>query len=348
MAGVIAGTEQKQLWFHGTANQKIVAEIEARCVGSQLDPVVEIRSAEGTPLDLQWQQSELQGDARASVTLPADGLYVAQVHDLQFKAAGGSIFCLIVGDLPPSSIAYPATLTSAETSVRNAQSECRFFDAVTIRQTDGSAAIQSGSSILPLPAPLRTLNGVVVAEPLEGTFPETAIDATFTASPFPPLFVSGRIAAPGEKDNILLTVTPGQSLYFQLVRTHHCSPPRGHLAVFNGDALLAQNDGNSGADDPAISVTVPEAVTQLKIRIRDINEKGSQASAYQLHVARADRPAFTLSTGEESIQLPLNGSVPVRLSVVCIVTIVSLYRFDSPYDCRHFLRVDRTAHDRRE
>lgn len=314
IAGVIAGTEQKHLWFQGTANQKIVAEVEARRVGSKLDPVVEIRSAAGTPLDLQWQQSELQGDARASVTLPADGLYVAQVHDLQFKAAGGSIFRLIVGDLPPSSIAYPATLTSAETSVRTL-SRNAVSDAVSIRRTDGSAAIQSGSSILPLPA-LRTLNGVVVAEPLEGTFPETAIDATFTASPFPPLFVSGRIAAPGEKDNILLTVTPGQSLYFQLSARTISSPLRGHLAVFNGDALLAQNDGNSGADDPAISVTVPEAVTQLKVVIRDINEKGSQASAYQLQVARADRPAFALSTGEESIQLPLNGSVPVRLSVV--------------------------------
>lgn len=314
VAGVIAGTEQKHLWFQGTANQKIVAEVEARRVGSKLDPVVEIRSAEGTPLDLQWQQSELQGDARASVTLPADGLYVAQVHDLQFKAAGGSIFRLIVGDLPPSSIAYPATLTSAETSVRTL-SRNAVSDAVTIRQTDGSAKIQSGSSILPLPA-LRTLNGVIVSEPMEGTFPESAIDATFTASPFPPLFVSGRIAAPGEKDNFLLTVTPGQSLYFQLSARTISSPLRGHLSVFNGDTLLAQNDGNSGADDPAISVTVPEAVTQLKIRIRDINDKGSQASVYQLQVARADRPAFRLSTGEESIQLPLNGSVPVRLSVV--------------------------------
>ena len=314
VAGVIAGTEQKQLWFQGTANQKIVAEVEARRVGSKLDPVVEIRTVEGTPLDLQWQQSELQGDARATVTLPADGLYVAQVHDLQFRAAGGSIFRLIVGDLPPSSIAFPATLTSVETSLRTL-SRNSVSEAVSIRENKGSVAIQSGVAILPLPA-LRTLHGVQVTEPLEGTFPETAVDATFTATPFPPLFVSGRIAVPGETDTILLTVTPGQTLSFQLAARAISSPLRGHLELFNGDALVAHNDGNSGADDPAVSFAVPEAVTQLKIRIRDINEKGSQASAYQLQVARADRPAFTLSTDEDSIRIPQNGSTPVRLSVV--------------------------------
>lgn len=314
VAGVISGTEQKQLWFQGTANQKIVAEVEARRVGSKLDPVVEIRSAEGTPLALQWQQAELQGDARATVTLPADGLYVAEVHDLQFRAAGGSIWRLIVGDLPPSSIAFPATLTSVDTSLRTL-SKNSISDAVSIRESAGGITIQSGVAILPLPA-LRTLNGVHVTEPLEGTFPEAAVDATFTATPFLPLFISGRIAAPGETDTVLLTVTPGQTLNFQMAARAISSPLRGHLALFNGDAIVAQNDGNSGADDPTFNFKVPDGVTQLKVRMRDINEKGSQASVYQLQVARPDRPAFIMSTREESVRLPLNGSTPVRLSVV--------------------------------
>ncbi len=314
VAGVIAGTEQKQLWFQGTANQKIVAEVEAKRVGSKLDPVVEIRSAEGTPLALQWQQSELQGDARATVTLPSDGLYVAEVHDLQFRAPGGSIWRLIVGDLPPSSIAFPATLTSAETSVRTLNKDS-VSEAVSIRESEGSISIQSGTAILPLPA-LRTLHGVQVTEPLEGTFPEAAVDATFMASPFQPLFINGRITAKSEADTILLTVTPKQTLNFQLQARAISSPLRGHLALFNGDALVAQSDGNSGADDPTFNFAVPDGVAQLKVRVRDINEKGSRASSYRLEVARTDRPAFSMSTRAESIRLPQNGSVPVRLSIV--------------------------------
>lgn len=314
VAGVIAGTEQKQLWFQGAANQKIVAEVEAKRVGSKLDPVVEIRSAEGTPLALQWQQSELQGDARATVTLPSDGLYVAEVHDLQFRAPGGSVWRMIVGDLPPSSIAFPATLTSADTSVRTLNKDS-VSEAVSIRENEGGISIQSGTAILPLPA-LRTLHGVQVTEPLEGTFPEAAVDATFMTSPFQPLFISGRIAAKGQVDTVLLTVTPKQTLNFQLEARSISSPLRGHLSLLNGDAVVAQNDGNSGADDPTFNFAVPEGVTQLKVRVRDINEKGSQASSYRLQVARTDRPAFLMSTREESIRLPQNGSVPVRLSIV--------------------------------
>jgi len=314
VAGVISGTEQKQLWFQGTANQKIAVEVEARRVGSKLDPVVEIRSAEGTPLALQWQQAELQGDARATVTLPADGLYVAELHDLQFQAVGGSIWRLMVGDLPPSSIAFPATLAPTVTSFRTL-SKNAISEAVSLKENEGGIAIQSGVAILPFPA-LRTQNGVHVIEPLEGTFPEAAVDATFTATPFLPLFISGRIAVPGETDTVLLTVTPGQTLNFQLAARGISSPLRGHLALFNGDALVSQNDGNSGADDPTFNFVVPEGVTQLKVRVRDINEKGSQASVYLLQIARPDRPAFLLSTREESVRLPLNGSTPVRLSVI--------------------------------
>ncbi|MDA1229273.1 MAG: hypothetical protein O2856_00735, partial [Planctomycetota bacterium] len=157
---------------------------------------------------------------------------------------------------------------------------------------------------------------VQLTEPLEGTFPEAAVDASFTVTPFLPLFINGRISGAGETDTVLLTVTPGQSLNFQLAARAISSPLRGHLALFNGDALVAQNDGNSGADDPTFSFAVPEGVTQLKVRVRDINEKGSLASAYQLQVARTDRPAFALNTREESIRLPQNGSTPIRLSVV--------------------------------
>ena len=246
--------------------------------------------------------------------LPADGLYVAEVHDLQFQSPGGSVFRLIIGDLPPSSIAFPARLTAAETSLRTL-SKNAVSEPVSIRESEGGIAIQSGVAILPLPA-LRTLHGVHVIEPMEGTFPEAAVDAAFTATPFLPLFISGRIAAPGETDTVLLTVTPGQTLNFQLAARSISSPLRGHLSLFNGDALVAQNDGNSGVDDPTFNFAVPDGVTQLKVRVRDINEKGSQASVYQLQVARPDRPAFTMSTREESVRLPLNGSTPVRLSVV--------------------------------
>ena len=313
-SGLVSGAEQKRVWFKGTANQKIVAEVESRRVGSRLDPVIEIRSQAGTPLAIQWQQSDLRGDARTAVVLPADGLYFAEVHDLQFRAPGASPWRLLLGDLPPSSLAFPATVAAATTSLRTVGADA-ISEAVSVKTAAGQVAVDAGAPVLALP-PLKTEAGTLVLEPVDGTYPATAIDAAFTAAPFPALLVSGRITAPKEIDTVLLTVTPGQTLHFAVAARELSSPLRPHFAILNGDAVVAQNDGETGATDPALDFKVPDGVTQLKVQIKDLNGKGSANSTYRLLVSRTDRQAFQLSTRDAAPRLPVNGSVPLRLSVV--------------------------------
>ena len=50
VSGAISGTEQKRVYFPGQAGQRIVAEVESRRLGSGLDPVVEIKLENGTPV----------------------------------------------------------------------------------------------------------------------------------------------------------------------------------------------------------------------------------------------------------------------------------------------------------
>ncbi|MFM8725009.1 MAG: hypothetical protein ACKON9_07770, partial [Planctomycetaceae bacterium] len=151
VAGILNGTEQKRIWFKAKAGQKIVAEADARRLGSSLDPVVEIRSQQGGPLAVQWQQPDLLGDARAAVVIPADGLYYAELHDLQFQAPGGSIWRLFVGDLPPGSNAYPPVLTPGETAVRTVSAD-GVSQPVALRKAGASvAAATSPALLLPLP-----------------------------------------------------------------------------------------------------------------------------------------------------------------------------------------------------
>ncbi len=311
--GLIGGTEQKRVWFRGTAGQKIVAEVEARRIGSMLDPVIEIKSQSGTPLVVQWQQSELSGDARTAVTLPSDGLYMAEVHDLQFAAPGGSPWRLLLGDLPPASLAFPPSIAASAGAVRTVAADA-VSEPVTVRSLKGRLAIESGASLLPLPS-VRAEAGTYVTEPIDGPFAATPIDATMLAAPFPPLFINGRIAAAKEKDSVLLTVTPGQTLHFAAAARGLSSALRAKMSLYNGDAVVAQSDGEAGATDPQFSFAVPDKVTQLRLEVSDLNGKGSPSSIYRIQVSRADRPAFAVTTAEPAIRLPLNGSVPLRLNV---------------------------------
>ncbi len=315
VAGILAGTEQKRVWFKAKAGQKVIAEADARRLGSTLDPVVEIRSQQGAPLAIQWQQPDLLGDARAAVVIPADGLYYAELHDLQFQAPAGSIWRLFVGDLPPSAAAYPPVLTPGEIAVRTASSD-GLSQPVSLKKAGAAiTAATSPSIVLPLP-PVRIESGTHIVEPVDTTWAADPVDATFTAAPFPALLASGRITAPKEQDVINIKVTPKQNLHVSIAARGIASPLRPHLMLYNGDNLVAQNDGEAGATDPALNYEVPDGVAQLQIRIRDVSGKGSPSHVYRLQLARTDRHAFLLTTKDGGVRLPANGSVPLRISVI--------------------------------
>ncbi|MFN8708510.1 MAG: hypothetical protein ACK50J_17680 [Planctomyces sp.] len=314
VSGSIAGTEQKRVYFQGKAGQKISAEVEARRIGSGLDPVVEIRSANNSPLAIQWQQSELAGDARATTTLPTDGVYFVEIHDLQFQAPAGSFWRLLLGDLPPASAVFPPVLSASTTAVRSV-SGAGIAEPVTIRPNGSRLVLESGSALLPLGA-MVTQSGVEVTEPAPGAFDPAPLDAAFVTAPFLPLSINGRISAAGESDQVLLNVTAGQALNFHLMTRRFSSPLRGELLIYNGDALVASSNGESGTKEATADYTVAEGVKQLRVQIRDFTGRGSDASIYRLQIARKDRPGFELQTKDRSVRLPANGSAPLRLKVV--------------------------------
>ncbi|MCA9059249.1 MAG: hypothetical protein KDA85_12145 [Planctomycetaceae bacterium] len=313
VSGVIGAAETRRIWFQARAGQLLSAEVEARRVGSGLDPVVEIKTAGGSPLAIEWRRPDLDGDTRATFTVPADGVYVAEVHDLQYRAPGNSVWRLLVGELPPSGLAFPLAAGTAE-------SEVRLVDAVSgsdplkVAVAQSGVTIQAGQVLLPLPH-LRTQRGTLVSEPFDGTYATDPVDATFTAPPFAPLTICGRITMPGETDEILLKVTAGQALYFAAAAHTIGSPLRPELAVFAGSNRLGFSNGDAGTTDAAVSVTVPEGTSELRVRISDFTGRGSAGAVYQLSVSRSDRPDFVLQADRSSVSVPGNGSAPIRLSV---------------------------------
>ena len=97
--GSLSGGQQQQIYFAGVKGQRVVADVELKRLGGAANPVIEVKSPAGTPLKIGWGQNSLRGDARAELTLPADGIYAVELHDLTFNAPGTFPFRLKVGDL---------------------------------------------------------------------------------------------------------------------------------------------------------------------------------------------------------------------------------------------------------
>jgi len=304
VSGILAGTEQEQIWFQGRKGDVIVAEVEARRLGSRLDPVVEIKNSLGAPLAVQWQQAELAGDARVRVVLPEDGLYFAEIHDLRFRAPGNSHWRLLLGPLHAAALAFPTGSPETE-------------NAVALLGAAGAAesVTSANDAVLPVP-PLADSAATDVVEPIDGTFPETPFDAKFTAAPFSPMSVWGRISEDEQTDKFRLTVTPGQNLYFSVFARRLSSPLRPQIALRVGENVVMRSNGENGASDPSLTWTVPEKVESVQVEISDFTGRGSSSAMYRVDVSRNDRPGFRLEVATDRTRLPRNGAIPLRIQVV--------------------------------
>src|SRR5205085_2660953 len=95
--GSIPGSASVVATFTGKKGQRIVAEVEARRLGSALDPLLELYNA--GRVQVAWAQGlpRLGGDARLEALLPADGKYAVELRDVLYQGANPSYYRLKIG-----------------------------------------------------------------------------------------------------------------------------------------------------------------------------------------------------------------------------------------------------------
>ncbi|MGE3315295.1 MAG: LamG-like jellyroll fold domain-containing protein [Planctomycetaceae bacterium] len=96
--GVLSGSEQAKVYFNASAGQTFAVEVETRRLGAALDPVVEVKSASGAPLVIEWGRASNRGDVRTEFTAPADGFYFVELHDLSYNAPGANPYRIRIGE----------------------------------------------------------------------------------------------------------------------------------------------------------------------------------------------------------------------------------------------------------
>ena len=97
--GSLSGSDTLQTHFAGKKGQRIVIELEARRLGSNIDPILSL--LDPRQVQVAWSQGKtaLQGDARLSAVLPVDGQYTIELHDALYRAGSPGQFRLKVGEL---------------------------------------------------------------------------------------------------------------------------------------------------------------------------------------------------------------------------------------------------------
>src|SRR5205823_7590421 len=84
--GTLPSSGRLKTSFVGKKGERIVVDLEARRLGSAIDPVIELYDARQVQLAYSQSHTVLGGDARLETMLPADGQYTVELHDILYAA----------------------------------------------------------------------------------------------------------------------------------------------------------------------------------------------------------------------------------------------------------------------
>lgn len=321
--GNLNGGQELRVYFEGKRGQRIVADVELKRLGGKANPVLELKTAKGTPIGIAWGQSRLAGDARLEQTLPADGIYFVELHDLVYRGGNANTFRIKLGDLKLMDVPYPVAAVPGEHKFHGIGSGLTAAEEWT-----AAVAAVANASRATLALPMETAvagpwptvqlsDGIEVVEPAGLDEPRPTVDATFTVAPNRPIGLNGRIGTKGERDVYLLTVTPGANLRLTLQSQSIGSSLEGEIAVRlpGSPTPFAISGDQPNENDPALNVVVPGNTSQVEVVVRDLFNRHDPAAVYRLIVAPATRPDFQLTTATAVLSAPEDGTAILELTV---------------------------------
>ena len=321
VSGTISGAQLIKTYFQGKAGQHIIADVEAKRIGATLTPVLEIKTATGTPLKIEWGKPEFRGDARVETTIPADGMYYVELHDLSYAAPGVNPFRLKLGDLKLADSVLGGVTLGTETQVGLSGPGLDLGLRLSASATEAPIALPTQ---LPLPANLGisapapfllvSPGAVAVEAPVAGQ--PQVVDARMLPSSQGPVTFFGVLGQRKERDVVVLQVVPGQKLNFQVSAIAVDSPLDPQLQILKhpeGNVLAAGE--NPGAREVALDFTVPADQSQIQLAIRDLRARGGASFRYRLRIMPAGQPDFSLTVAADRIQLPIDGAAVTQIDV---------------------------------
>ena len=288
--GQVAGNDVDFFRFHGKKGQLIVVDAQCARIGSGIDPTIRLTSGAANRAYIASADDSpgLLTDARLTAVLPEDGDYVVELSDSRYQGASRPVYRLVVGAVPMAEEIYPLGGRAGETvglELRGGTLAGVKIAAATVSPPFGTDlfAPRISSAMLapgPVAAETPTLDVESLAPLVVSHYPEIR-EAADPASPpsrsVAPVVLNGRIDPPGDEDQFILAVTPGQRLRVKVQAYEHGSALDAVLRMLgNGGAVLANGDDTNvplppkngqpqslALPDPSLEFTIPGGTNEI-------------------------------------------------------------------------------------
>ncbi len=289
--GLSSGAQFDHYKFTAKKGQRIAAEVVAARAGSAFDPVLRLLDAAGNELRYADDDPALGSDCRFAHVFAADGDYILEVYDNQYR--GGGRYRLRVGDFPLVSSPYPMGGRLGSTA--------KFDFAGT--STDGTVPV-----FLRIPDDVRSGRVRVNAKFPDG---KSAATATLVASDLPelmesepnndikiasqvtlPCAVNGILGDAADRDCFQFAAVKGQAISFQAVSRSLGSPSLLFMRLLKADGGQLAETAVSAEEEFTLAHTfAADGIYHLVVY--DLLRRGGPEFAYRVEMA--SNVGFSLS-----------------------------------------------------
>jgi hypothetical protein len=311
--GQLAGGQILKTTFTGKKGQRVVVDVEAQRLGSNLRPVIRVLDERGTQVAWSPPKPLLLGDARCEFTLPGDGTYTIQLHDLLYKGPQPGFFRMKVGALEYVDFVFPVGAQRGEqVSVQLLSASPGLPEMVDL--TTGTGSVQQLSigteGLFGGSRPFVVLSDhlEVIEQQLDGD----AIQQVAAA----PVAINGRLTEVGGRDRYQLAVTPGSTLRFDVVAQRIGSAIDGVLTIKDpGGKQIGRNDDRGGTLDPGLDLTVPAGVEQVIVEFESLDRRAGPAHIYRIKIVDLGQADFQIQLATDHFSVPAGASQAMKLQI---------------------------------
>ncbi len=207
LSGTLSGGQTADTSFTLKKGEQIVVEVEARRLGSAIDPVVHLLDARNVPLAWAEGKGALGGDARLTFVAPVEATYRVQLHDALYQAGSPGFYRLKIGSFNYADLVFPSAIR------RGSKATLEFASTNLPAGTKLDLAMPADAGGLPAPLP--------AGQPVSGFRPSvmTSDVEEIVQVPQPsdvlqtvkaPVGINGRLTTASE-DRYRVEVAPEQS-----------------------------------------------------------------------------------------------------------------------------------------
>ncbi len=314
--GTLKAAQIDSYKIHGKAGERRVIEVEARRIGSAIDPALRILDSAGKPLMRVDDTPGLGVDCRIDFTFPREGDYTVEIHDTRFSDQTVNFYRLKMGAYSYAGAMFPLGWKRGE-AVEVELSGGNLAAPVKVKPEGAWVRFANSVGSMPLP--------FVLGERPESL--EPAGEGPHALAPGTVL--NGRIGKPGERDRYRFAVTAGKDYLVELgARGLGTSRLDGVITVYDaagkridsaGDvppkqSVFATIAAGDVASDPYLIFRAPRDAKEVQIAVEDIAGAGGAAYGYRL-TAREQPPDFEISLATPYINVPAGSTATVSVNV---------------------------------